>query len=166
MATILILHGPNLNLLGAREPGLYGEINLTNLDSGLQALAKELGHHLISLQSNAEHVLIDRIHQCQEDGTQFIIFNPAAFTHTSIALRDAMLAINKPFLEVHITNVHRREPFRHHSYFSDIAIGTISGLGTQGYELALRYAHHYFKNDLKLHEFRSHQPWTCEKSEN
>ncbi|HSW69715.1 MAG TPA: type II 3-dehydroquinate dehydratase [Gammaproteobacteria bacterium] len=143
MAKILVLHGPNLNLLGTREPEIYGSETLNALNIRLSAEALEYGHNLSHLQSNAEHILIDRIQQCPKDLTDFIIFNPAAFTHTSIALRDALLAVNKPFIEVHLSNIHQREPFRHTSYFSDIAIGCITGLGTQGYLLALQYADHY-----------------------
>lgn len=142
MATILILHGPNLNLLGTREPYLYGHETLATLNTKIIALAKTLGHEGIAFQSNAESALIDRIHQSQDDA-DFIIFNPAALTHTSIALRDALIAINKPFVEVHLSNIYRREVFRQSSYFSDIALGTLTGLGSKGYLLAVRYAHHY-----------------------
>lgn len=142
MATILIIHGPNLNLLGTREPYLYGHDTLKMLNEKAIALAKTLGHEAMVFQSNSEAALIDRIHQSQDDA-EFIIFNPAAFTHTSIALRDAIIAVNKPFVEVHLSNIHRREAFRQASYFSDIAIGTITGLGTKGYLLAVRYAHYY-----------------------
>lgn len=148
MATILVLHGPNLNLLGTREPEVYGEYTLNNLNTKVTALGKELGHVVQAFQSNAEYLLIDRIQQCQNDQTDFIIFNPAAFTHTSIALRDTLLAVNKPFIEVHLSNIDRRDPFRKLSYFSDIAIGTITGLGIEGYMLALRYAHHYLITNL------------------
>lgn len=162
MANILVLHGPNLNLLGSRESELYGNITLASLNTQLTTLAKELGHSLAIMQSNAEHILMDRIHQCGHDGIQFIIFNPAAFTHTSIALRDALLAVETPMIEVHISNIYKRETFRHKSYFSDIAVGTITGLGIEGYLLALRYAHHHL-----THLHRSHAPsWTCEKSVN
>ncbi|EKD54032.1 MAG: 3-dehydroquinate dehydratase [uncultured bacterium] len=143
MATILILHGPNLNLLGTREPSVYGTGTLDAINAVLITLAKQLKHTLTALQSNAESTLIDYIQETSQNQTDFIIFNPAALTHTSIALRDALLAVNKPFIEVHLSNIHRREPFRHHSYFSDIALGTITGLGAEGYSLALRYAHHY-----------------------
>lgn len=141
MANILVLHGPNLNLLGLREPEFYGHDTLQSINDQLMLLAKELGHSLHALQSNAEHVLIERIHECRTDQTDFIIINPAAFTYTSIALRDALAAIKTPFIEVHLSNVFNRETFRHHSFFSDIAIGNITGLGSQGYLLALRYAH-------------------------
>ncbi|MFT7406084.1 type II 3-dehydroquinate dehydratase [Zhongshania sp.] len=140
MASILVLHGPNLNLLGTREPGVYGSNTLADIDAELQLIAKERGHHLQSMQSNAEYELIDRIHLARPEGINFIIFNPAAFTHTSIALRDALLAVDIPFIEVHLTNVHARDDFRHHSYFSDIALGVICGLGAQGYQLALHAA--------------------------
>lgn len=148
MATVLVLHGPNLNLLGTREPELYGNLTLSSLDSMLSTTAKELGLSLFTLQSNSESTLIDRIHECRQDNIDFIIINPAAFTHTSIALRDALLAVNRPFLEVHLSNIYRRESFRHHSYFSDIAIGSISGLGPEGYQFALRYAHHYLTDRM------------------
>jgi len=140
MASILVLHGPNLNLLGTREPGVYGSDTLADIDAQLQLSAKERGHHLQSMQSNAEYELIDRIHLARPEGINFIIFNPAAFTHTSIALRDALLAVDIPFIEVHLSNVHARDSFRHHSYFSDIARGVICGLGAQGYQLALQAA--------------------------
>ncbi len=146
MAKILVLHGPNLNLLGSREPAVYGSETLDAITIRLTAKALEYGHTLSALQSNAEHILIDRIQQCTRDLTDFIIFNPAALTHTSIALRDALLAVNKPFIEVHLSNIHARESFRHFSYFSDIAIGCITGLGSEGYGLALQYAHHYLTN--------------------
>jgi len=137
MATVLVLHGPNLNLLGTREPDLYGSTTLADIDHHLAVLAKEKKLHLQTLQSNAEHELIARIHEARNDGIDFIILNPAGFTHTSVALRDALLAVQIPFIEVHLSNVFAREPFRHHSYFSDIAVGVISGLGAKGYELAL-----------------------------
>ncbi len=140
MAKLLVLHGPNLNLLGRREPEHYGASDLAAIDRRLQALASEAGHHLECFQSNAEHALIERIHSAGEASVAFIIFNPAAYTHTSIGLRDALLAVTIPFIEVHLSNVYRREDFRHHSYFSDIAVGIIAGLGAQGYELALAAA--------------------------
>ncbi|HSW92852.1 MAG TPA: type II 3-dehydroquinate dehydratase [Gammaproteobacteria bacterium] len=146
MAIILVLHGPNLNLLGAREPHLYGHDTLDAINDRLITEAEASGHSLSAMQANAESVLIDRIQQCMQDRTDFIIFNPAAFTHTSIALRDALLAVGKPFIEVHLSNIHRREPFRHVSYFSDIAVGCVTGLGAEGYSLALRYAHHHLTN--------------------
>jgi 3-dehydroquinate dehydratase-2 len=135
MAQILVLNGPNLNLLGSREPGHYGQDTLASIEARLQTLGK--GHSLSCFQSNAEHELIERVHQAGRDGIDFILINPAALTHTSVALRDALLGVEIPFIEVHLSNVHAREPFRHHSYFSDVAVGVISGLGAHGYELAL-----------------------------
>ncbi|AXS83369.1 MULTISPECIES: type II 3-dehydroquinate dehydratase [Marinobacter] len=140
MSTILVLHGPNLNMLGSREPEVYGYETLADIDDRLRSRAAEQGHHLLHLQSNAEYELIERVHEARAEGVDFIIINPAAFTHTSVALRDAMLASGIPFIEVHLSNVHAREPFRHHSYFSDIAKGVICGLGSQGYDLALQAA--------------------------
>lgn len=140
MATILVLHGPNLNLLGTREPGTYGTATLESINQRLAAIAVAAGQHLQTMQSNAEHELIDRIHAARSEGVGYIVINPAAFTHTSVALRDALLAVGVPFIEVHLSNVHAREPFRHHSYFSDIAAGVICGLGPLGYELALQAA--------------------------
>lgn len=140
MATILVLHGPNLNLLGTREPQVYGKETLDDINKRLSNTCVAAGHHLLHLQSNAEYELIDRIHDARHEGIHFILFNPGAFTHTSIALRDALLAVDIPFIEVHLSNVYKREPFRHHSYFSDIATGTITGLGSQGYDLALQAA--------------------------
>ena len=140
MSTILVLHGPNLNMLGTREPEVYGHETLADIDERLREKAAEHSHHLLHLQSNAEYELIDRIHEARAEGVDFIIINPAAFTHTSVALRDAILASEIPFIEVHLSNVHAREAFRHHSYFSDIAEGVICGLGSQGYELALQAA--------------------------
>jgi 3-dehydroquinate dehydratase-2 len=140
MSTILVLHGPNLNMLGTREPEVYGHESLADIDDRLHRKAAEDGHHLLHLQSNAEYELIERIHEARSEGVDFIIFNPAAFTHTSVALRDAMLASGIPFIEVHLSNVHAREAFRHHSYFSDIADGVICGLGSLGYDLALEAA--------------------------
>jgi len=137
MATILVLHGPNLNLLGTREPAIYGATTLADINQRLNERASKAGHHLLTLQSNAEYELIERIHDARNEGVNFIIFNPAAFTHTSIALRDALSAVAIPFIEIHLSNVYAREAFRHHSYFSDIAAGVITGLGAQGYELAL-----------------------------
>jgi len=137
VAKILVLHGPNLNLLGTREPAVYGRTTLAEIDAGLAAAAAAAGHALSCLQANAEHVLIERIHAAAADGTAFILFNPAAFTHTSIALRDALAAAAVPFVEVHLSNVHAREPFRRHSYFSDLAVGVIAGFGADGYRLAL-----------------------------
>lgn len=140
MSTILVLHGPNLNMLGIREPEVYGYETLADIDDRLRQTAADTGHHLLHLQSNAEYELIERIHEARAEGVDFILFNPAAFTHTSVALRDAMLASGIPFIEVHLSNVHARESFRHHSYFSDIAEGVICGLGSQGYDLALQAA--------------------------
>ena len=140
MASILVLHGPNLNLLGTHEPDIYDSTTLADIDAQLQLIAKTNGHHLQSMQSNAEYELIERIHLARPEGINFIIFNPAAFTHTSIALRDALLAVDIPFIEVHLSNVHARDSFRHHSYFSDIARGVICGLGAQGYQFALQAA--------------------------
>jgi len=140
MASILVLHGPNLNLLGTREPEIYGSENLEDINTRLKSLASQHGHQLTALQSNAEHTLIDRIHQAKQEQTRFIIINPAAFTHTSVALRDALLAVDIPFIEVHLSNVHAREAFRHHSYFSDVAQGVICGLGSAGYDAALKKA--------------------------
>lgn len=140
MADILVLNGPNLNLLGTREPGVYGATTLEQICQNLVQLATDAGLQLESFQSNAEHLLIDRIHQAGKDGVRFIIINPAAFTHTSVALRDALLGVAIPFIEVHLSNVHCRETFRHHSYFSDVAEGVITGLGPKGYEMALSAA--------------------------
>jgi len=147
MAKILVLNGPNLNLLGTREPEHYGSQTLDAIISELSKQAQALGHELAHLQSNVEHQLIERVHQAQQDQTAFIIINPAAFTHTSVALRDALSAVKIPFIELHLSNVHGREEFRKHSYFSDIATGVISGLGPVGYELALRAADHYLSNN-------------------
>lgn len=140
MASILVLNGPNLNLLGTREPEIYGAQTLDDVNNLLFSQAQQQGHHLLTLQSNAEYELIERIHEARKEGIDFIIINPAAFTHTSVALRDALLGVSIPFIEVHISNVHAREAFRSHSYLSDVAVGVICGLGTQGYELALTAA--------------------------
>jgi len=137
---VLVLHGPNLNLLGTREPEVYGSVTLPDIDHDLAQIATEAGATLQSLQSNHEGVLIDRVHAARTDGTDFIVINPGAFTHTSVALRDALAGVAIPFVEVHLSNVHRRETFRQHSYFSDLAEGVIVGLGAQGYALALRFA--------------------------
>jgi 3-dehydroquinate dehydratase II len=142
MATITVLNGPNLNLLGLREPALYGNLTLSDIKLSLEQKASELNHQLRFYQNNAEHEIIELIHQAYQAKVDFIIINPAAFTHTSIAIRDALLATKIPFIEVHLSNVHAREPFRHHSYLSDIAVGVICGLGAIGYELALKAAHH------------------------
>jgi 3-dehydroquinate dehydratase-2 len=140
VAHLLLLNGPNLNLLGVREPGVYGHVTLEQIHERMTQLAAEAGHRLSAFQSNSEAELIERIHQAPAGHVAFIIFNPAGLTHTSIALRDALLAVKIPFIEVHLSNVHARESFRQHSYFSDIAVGTITGLGAMGYELALRAA--------------------------
>jgi 3-dehydroquinate dehydratase-2 len=140
MARILLLNGPNLNLLGSREPEIYGSATLAGIEAKLSAAARARGHELVAAQSNAEHELIGRIHASKKDAVAFVIVNPGAFTHTSIALRDAFLAVAIPFIEVHLTNIYAREEFRHHSYLSGIAVGCIVGLGAQGYELALEAA--------------------------
>lgn len=140
MATILVLHGPNLNLLGEREPGIYGHSTLIDINQLLEQQARERGHHLLAVQSNAEYELVERVQEARHEGVNFILINPAAFTHTSVALRDALAAVAIPFIEIHLSNVHAREPFRQHSYFSDIAQGVICGLGPQGYELGLQAA--------------------------
>lgn len=139
MPSILVLHGPNLNLLGTREPSVYGNDTLNDINTRLTTQARDAGFSLDHFQSNAESALIERIHQAGNDNTQYIIINPAAFTHTSVALRDALLGVAIPFVEVHLSNVHARESFRHHSFFSDRAIGVICGLGAQGYEFALSH---------------------------
>ena len=143
MAHLLLLNGPNLNLLGMREPGLYGHVTLEQIHARMAQLAAEAGHRLSAYQSNSEADLITRIHEAPDGHVAFIIFNPAGLTHSSVALRDALLAVKIPFVEVHLSNIHAREPFRHHSYFSDIAVGTITGFGAVGYELALRAAAHH-----------------------
>ena len=137
MATLLVLNGPNLNLLGTREPQHYGSTTLAEVETNLVNLAKTHGHNLLFFQSNAEHELIEQIHRSANNSVDFILINPAAFTHTSVALRDALSGTGIPFIEVHISNVHAREAFRKHSYFSDLAVGVICGLGIKGYELAL-----------------------------
>lgn len=142
MARLLLLNGPNLNRLGSREPELYGSDTLESIEKRAAAVARECGHELIAFQSNAEHELIERIHRATDEGIGFVIFNPGAFTHTSVALRDALLATRLPFIEVHLSNTHAREPFRRRSYFTDIAAGCILGLGAYGYELAVRAAAH------------------------
>ncbi len=143
MQAILVLHGPNLNLLGTREPGVYGSTTLDEINASLVALAGKNGANLSCFQSNSEAALIERVHQARTDGTQFIVINPAAFTHTSVALRDALAAVALPFVEMHLSNVHAREAFRRESFFSDLAVGVISGLGAAGYEYAVQYALHY-----------------------
>ena len=140
MLKILLLHGPNLNLLGTREPAVYGTITLSQIDDRLRNKAKQAGVDLVSFQSNGEGTLIDRIHAAKLEGVGFIVINPGAYTHTSIALRDALAAVAIPFIEVHISNVHAREEFRKHSYLSDLAVGVITGLGADGYEFALEAA--------------------------
>jgi 3-dehydroquinate dehydratase-2 len=137
---ILVLHGPNLNLLGTREPGVYGSQTLAQIDADLHQQARLAGAELKSFQSNHEGALVDRIQAAGSDGCQFIIINPAAYTHTSVAMRDALAAVALPFVEVHLSNIHKRETFRHHSFFSALADGVICGLGAQGYQLALAYA--------------------------
>ena len=143
MKAILVLHGPNLNLLGTREPTVYGSTTLEEINQSLISFAENKGANLACLQSNSESVLIDRIHQARTDGTEFIVINPAAFTHTSVAIRDALAAVAIPFIEVHLSNVHARETFRRESFFSDIAIGVICGMGASGYEYAVQYALNY-----------------------
>ena len=140
MARVLLLNGPNLNLLGSREPGIYGAETLESIEKRAIEVARETGHELSAFQSNSEHELIERIQRAPADGIGFLIFNPAAFTHTSVALRDAIAAVRLPFIEVHLSNTHAREPFRRQSYFSDIAVGVIAGFGAFGYELAVRAA--------------------------
>jgi len=140
MPSLLLINGPNLNLLGSREPGVYGDTNLADVENRLTDLAAELDHSLQCFQSNAEHEIVDRIQLAATDKTDFILLNPGAFTHTSIAMRDALLAVRIPFIEIHLSNVFAREDFRHNSYFSDIAAGCLFGLGVYGYELALKAA--------------------------
>jgi 3-dehydroquinate dehydratase-2 len=142
-ARILVLHGPNLNLLGTREPSIYGLDTLESINTRLTERARASGIDLSSYQSNFEGELVGRVQQAREDGTRFILINPAAFTHTSVALRDALAAVKIPFIEVHLSNVFTREPFRHHSFFTDLAVGMVCGLGAKGYELALEYALHH-----------------------
>ena len=140
MARVLLLNGPNLNLLGTREPAIYGTDTLQSIEQRAASVARESGHDLIAFQSNAEHELIERIQRARTEGVAFLIVNPGAFTHTSIALRDAIVATGLPFIEVHLSNPHAREAFRRQSYFSDVAVGVISGLGAFGYEAAVRAA--------------------------
>ena len=144
MKKILLLNGPNLNMLGKREPEIYGSQTLADIEQHLQTLAKQQNVQLDYFQSNSEEALINRIHQAFQQ-VDFILINPAAFTHTSVALRDALLSVSIPFIEIHLSNVHSREPFRHHSYLSDIAKGVICGLGAKGYEYALDYAMKFLK---------------------
>ncbi len=147
MSDLLLLNGPNLNLLGSREPSVYGDTTLADIESRCQAVASELGLKLDCFQSNAEHLLIERIHKAREQEVDFILFNPGAFTHTSVALRDALLAVDVPFVEIHLSNTFAREAFRHESFFSDIAIGSIVGFGAFGYEMALMAARTHLASD-------------------
>ncbi|MDH3279891.1 MAG: type II 3-dehydroquinate dehydratase [Gammaproteobacteria bacterium] len=147
MAKILVIHGPSLNLLGSREPAHYGSVRLDEINARLNALASAAGDEVECIQSNAEHELVEAVHRAPQQGITFIIINPAAFTHTSVALRDALAAVGLPFIEVHLSNVYAREEFRRTSYFSDLAVGVISGLGPQGYELALRAAARQLKGE-------------------
>ena len=140
MAKILVLHGPNLNLLGSREPEIYGHTTLADIDADLVAIAEASGHEVASMQSNSDGALIDRIQASAKDGTVFIVINPGALTHTSIALRDALASVAIPFIEVHLSNVHAREPFRHHSYLASLAVGVITGFGADSYRLAMTAA--------------------------
>ncbi len=137
MAKLLLLHGPNLNLLGSREPEVYGRTTLADIDADLTARAEAAGHVLDAFQSNAEHALVERVQAARDDGTAFILINPAAFTHTSVALRDALAAVAIPFIEIHLSNPHSREPFRQHSYFSDKAVGVVCGFGADSYRYSL-----------------------------
>ncbi|MGH8078292.1 MAG: type II 3-dehydroquinate dehydratase [Lysobacter sp.] len=140
MAKLLVLHGPNLNLLGEREPGVYGRTSLAAIDNALQIDAHSAGHSLESLQSNAEHELIERVHAARTDGTAIILINPAGLTHTSVVLRDALAAVSLPYIEIHLSNPHAREPFRKHSYFSDLALGVVAGFGADSYRFAMEAA--------------------------
>ncbi|MSQ53951.1 MAG: type II 3-dehydroquinate dehydratase [Betaproteobacteria bacterium] len=140
MGSVLVIHGPNLNLLGTREPGIYGRETLAAINRRLAVAGRARGLKVASFQSNHEGALVDRIQAARTDGSRFIIINPAAYTHTSVAIRDALAAVAIPFIEVHLSNVHAREPFRHRSFVSDIAVGTIAGLGSRGYEFALEFA--------------------------
>jgi 3-dehydroquinate dehydratase-2 len=146
MSKILLINGPNLNLLGSREPDVYGATTLDDIEARPAASANKLGHDLECFQSNAEHELIDRVQQAGNDGVDFIVINPGAFTHTSVALRDALLAVGIPFIEIHLSNTFAREEFRHNSYFSDIATACLYGCGAFGYELALQAANRYLAN--------------------
>lgn len=147
MASLLLLNGPNLNLLGTREPGVYGSATLESIEARMAELAGEMGHALATFQSNAEHDIVERVQQAGADGVDFILLNPGAFTHTSVAIRDALLAVGIPFIEIHLSNVFAREDFRHSSYFSDIAAGCIFGLGAYGYEIALQAASRQLSED-------------------
>ena len=146
MSAFLLINGPNLNLLGSREPEVYGAMTLADIEKRCKVVAAELGHELACFQSNAEHELIDRVQQAQQDGVDFIVLNPGAFTHTSVALRDALLAVDIPFVEIHLSNTFAREEFRHNSYFSDIATACLFGFGAYGYELALQAASRHLAN--------------------
>jgi len=137
---VWVIHGPNLNLLGTREPGVYGSVTLQQIDEDLARYGQDRSTRVESFQSNHEGVLVDRIQSARQAGVGFIVLNPAAYTHTSVAIRDSLAAVAVPFIEVHLSNIHRREPFRHHSYFSDLAVGVIAGLGPAGYRLALEHA--------------------------
>lgn len=140
MTRLLVLHGPNLNLLGTREPGVYGNVTLQQIDEALVERAKLAGVELATFQSNHEGQIVDRIHAARAEGVEFVLINPAAYTHTSVAIRDALKGVDIPFVEIHLSNVHRREPFRHHSYFSDVAEGVVCGFGWKGYLYALEFA--------------------------
>jgi len=151
---ILVIHGPNLNLLGSREPHIYGGQTLAALDQSLAALAEQLGVRVQSYQSNHEGELVARIQAARGDGTDFIIINAAAYTHTSVAIRDALAAVGIAFVEVHLSNIYNREPFRHHSYLSDLAVGVVCGLGAAGYEAALRFAANHVNHHTNNHTAR------------
>ncbi len=140
MSQVLVLNGPNLNLLGTREPEKYGHVTLSDIEKSLTEQAAGLGITVAFFQSNSEGGLVDRVHSAANDGTRFVIINPAAYTHTSVALRDAFLGVSLPFIEIHLSNIYQREPFRHHSYFSDIAVGALAGFGASGYNMALSAA--------------------------
>jgi 3-dehydroquinate dehydratase II len=140
MTRLLVLHGPNLNLLGTREPGVYGNVTLQQIDDALVERARLAGVELTAFQSNHEGQIVDRIHAARAEGVEFVLINPAAYTHTSVAIRDALKGVDIPFVEIHLSNVHRREPFRHHSYFSDVAEGVVCGFGWKGYLYALEFA--------------------------
>lgn len=140
MKRLLVMHGPNLNLLGTREPEVYGRVTLQQIDQALSARAQQAGVELLTFQSNHEGLLVDRIQAAAAESIEYVLINPAAYTHTSVAMRDALAGVGIPFVEVHLSNVHRREPFRHHSYFSDLAEGVICGLGWKGYLYALEFA--------------------------
>ncbi len=149
MAKLLLLNGPNLNLLGTREPEVYGAATLADIEKRVRQLGAELGHEVVAFQSNAEHELIERVQAAPREGVQFALLNPGGLTHTSVALRDALLGVKLPFIEVHLSNIFAREAFRHHSYFSDVAVGCVMGLGALGYELALRAAAHHLTTKPK-----------------